>query len=98
MNDAELNWLRGALTAQGYLLELLLGAQLLRPGDPAENLQRARNALDKQMRFDMRVPPTDTPPAQFAAIQTAALTHLHEMLDRVGTQIAGKPPASGGAG
>ena len=92
MDEKELISLRGALTAQGYLVELLFGAQMLATADPQGNLARARTQLDRLMRSDMSVPPTDTPHAQFLPIQGAALTHLHEMLDRVQTQLAARSP------
>ena len=98
LNDDQLTWLLGALTAQGYLLETLIGFQALAQGrlPPIEALEMARDALQKQIRFDMRVPPTDNPHADHLAIQAAASKHLDEMIDRVRTQLENKP-TSGGA-
>lgn len=88
-------WLLGALTAQGYLLELLIGAQFRHRPSPLAELEAARIAIQKQIRFDMRVPPTDNPHADHLAIQQSAATHLDEMFDRVKTQLVNTANAGG---
>ena len=97
INDDQLVWLQGAITAQGYLIEILLGANLVRQGNrsPLELLEAARSAIQQQVKFDMSVPPTDHPRADHLAIQTSASEHVDELLDRVKTALV-KRAASGG--
>jgi hypothetical protein len=81
------SWLQGVLTAQGYLLEVLLGAQLAAMPNPAGALEQARAALQTQIRFDMHIPPHGQPQTDHLAIQSAASAHLDEIFDRLLSQI-----------
>lgn len=91
--NTELIWLQGALTAQGYMLELLLGAKVADLKSPVDQIERMRAALQKQIRFDMQVPPMTDPTADHLAIQKAAALHLDDMLDRIRTQFENSKPA-----
>lgn len=89
MDEADdLTWLLGAVTTQGYLLEILLSAQFANRADPLADLENIRAKLQKLLKFDMRVPPTDNPRANHLEIQTVALKHLDETLDRCRTYLA----------
>lgn len=89
LDKDQAEWLQGALTAQGYLLELILVGFLRQTANPSplEMLELFRDAIQKQIRFDMTVPPTGDPHADHLAIQQAAATHLDEMFHRIKTQL-----------
>lgn len=86
--DANLISLQGALAAQGFLIELLLGAQLASDTDPAEATDNLRTALDRRLRFNMQVSPAANTPHAELEIQTAALHHLHQLLDNVRRHVS----------
>jgi len=85
--DAHLIALRGILTAQSHLIELLLGAQLASSEEPVTNLEKLRKVVDRHFRFDMEAAGIE-PHEELSAVQTAALNHLHQILDSVRDQLS----------
>jgi hypothetical protein len=75
------------------MIEILLGAQVAHLHDPVAQIERMREALQKQIRFDMQLPPTGNPKTDHLAIQAAASSHLDDMLDRIRTQFENRPRA-----
>ena len=85
--DPKLIELEGMLTTQSHLIELLLGAQLARGSDPVANVEKLRELLDRKFRFDMQTTSTRSH-EELSGVQTAAVNHLHQILDRVRDQVS----------
>ena len=79
--------LESQVLAQSYFLELLLAGHLLRPGEPAENIEWVRSAMETQIRRDLRetMDGSDEP----IPIERRAMLYIHALLDRVADQLNG---------
>ena len=89
-------WIQGAITAQGYLLEVLMANNLRAHPQPLQAANDVLGAIRRLIQHEMTVPPTDDPRADHLAIQTAALKHWDELCERIKTHL--ELPADTGDG
>ena len=85
--DANLIQLQGMLTAQSHLIELLLGSRMGASQNPIALVEQLRQCLDHQLRRKVAAS-INKSHLELVATQTAALNHLHEILDRTQDRLS----------
>ena len=87
ISEGQAIWIQGAITAQGYLLEVMMATHFQKHPSPIESAESALAAIRRLMRHEMTVPPTGDPYANHLAIQTAALKHWDGLTARIKTHL-----------
>ena len=97
MDKEQLIWLQGTLSAQAYMLELLLAKLVMDEPDKAKALDLISATAQDALRFRMLVPSLEPQPNDHLRVQAAAVRCVADICDRARAAM-GIPEAGAGDG